>query len=42
VSKEVGEEALSKYMKDYHELGKVISQAYMTGVTVGDAYGEAK
>jgi hypothetical protein len=29
-------------MKDYHELGKVISQAYMTGVTVGDAYGEAK
>jgi hypothetical protein len=42
VSKEAGEEVLSKYMKDYHELGKVISQAYMTGVTVGDAYGEAK
>ena len=41
LSSEIGEQALRTYMKSYHELGKVISQAYMTGVTVGDAYGEA-
>lgn len=42
VSNEIMDDALTKYMKDYHELGKIISQAYMTGITVGDAYGEAK
>lgn len=34
--------ALEKYMKDYRELGSIMSKAYMTGITVQDTYGEAK
>lgn len=34
--------ALEKYMESYHDLGSVISKAYMTGITVQDTYGEAK
>jgi hypothetical protein len=29
-------------MKDYRELGSIMSKAYMTGITVQDTYGEAK
>lgn len=31
-----------KYMEGYNKLGEIISKAYMTGVTVQEAYGEAK
>lgn len=42
VAREKGEEVFGKYLNEYQELGRVISQAYMTGITVTDAYGEAK
>lgn len=34
--------ALEKYMESYHNLGSIMSKAYMTGITVQDTYGEAK
>ena len=33
---------LESYMKDYNKIGSILSKAYMTAVTVGDTYGEAK
>lgn len=33
---------MDKYMKDFTKLGEVMSKAYMTGITVQSAYGEAK
>ena len=33
---------MKDYMKDYQKIGKYISQAYMTGITVADSYNEAK
>ena len=33
---------VEKYMKDYYNMGGVISKAYMTGITVQDMYQEAK
>lgn len=33
---------IKSYMKDFNQIGKHVSQAYMTGITVADAYGEAK
>lgn len=33
---------LENYMKSYNKIGEVLSKAYMTGITVQDAYGEAK
>ena len=33
---------MKDYMKDYQKIGKYISQSYMTGITVADAYNEAK
>ena len=34
--------ALEKYVESYHNLGSIMSKAYMTGITVQDTYGEAK
>ena len=34
--------ALSKDVEAYNKIGEVLSKAYMTGITVQDAYGEAK
>lgn len=33
---------LEDYMKEYNKVGELISKAYMTGITVQSAYGEAK
>lgn len=33
---------LEDYMKQYRELGSIMSKTYMTGITVQDTYGEAK
>lgn len=33
---------LEAYMKSYNQLGSLMSKAYMTGITVQNAYGEAK
>ena len=33
---------VEKYMKDYYNMGGVISKAYMTGITVQDMFQEAK
>lgn len=33
---------LEKYLTSYNEIGEKIARAYMVGITVGDAYGEAK
>lgn len=33
---------LESYMKNYNKLGELMSKAYMTGITVQSAYGEAK
>ena len=33
---------MKDFAKDYQKIGKYISQSYMTGITVADAYGEAK
>lgn len=33
---------LEAYMKSYNKIGELMSKAYMTGVTVQSAYGEAK
>lgn len=33
---------LNQYVKDYQEFGAALSKGYMTAVTVGDTYGEAK
>ena len=33
---------LENYMKGYNKIGEVLSKAYMTSITVQDAYGEAK
>lgn len=33
---------LENYMKSYNKIGEVLSKAYMTSITVQDAYGEAK
>ena len=33
---------LESYMKEYNKLGSLMSKAYMTGITVQNAYGEAK
>jgi hypothetical protein len=33
---------MKDFTKDYQKIGKYISQAYMTGVTVADSYNEAK
>ena len=30
------------YMKDYNNIGRIISQSYMTAITVQDSYGELK
>lgn len=35
-------QALEKYMKDYYNMGGVLSKAYMTLLTVNDIYDEAK
>ena len=32
---------LENYMKDYYNIGGVLSKAYMTMLTVNDIYGEA-
>lgn len=33
---------LDSYIKGYNKIGEILSKAYMTGITVGDTYGEAK
>lgn len=33
---------LENYMKGYNKIGEILSKAYMTSITVQDAYGEAK
>lgn len=33
---------LEEYMKSYNKIGEILSKAYMTSITVRDAYGEAK
>ena len=33
---------LNSFMKGYQKLGEVMSKGYMTAITVGDTYGEAK
>ena len=33
---------LQNYMKSYNNIGSAMSKAYMTAITVGDTYGEAK
>lgn len=33
---------LENYMKGYNKIGELLSKAYMTSITVQDAYGEAK
>lgn len=38
----VGQKAVENFMKDYQHIGSVLSKAYMTAITVGDTYGEAK
>ena len=42
VSQLKAQAALEKYMESYHNLGSIMSKAYMTGITVQDTYGEAK
>lgn len=34
--------ALEAWVKQYNELGGILSKGYMTAITVGDTYGEAK
>ena len=33
---------MDSFIKGYNKLGEIISRGYMTGITVGDTYGEAK
>ena len=33
---------LDSFIKGYNKLGEVLSKGYMTAITVGDTYGEAK
>lgn len=33
---------MDSFMKGYHKIGEILSKGYMTAVTVGDTYGEAK
>ena len=33
---------MDSFVKDFNKLGEVISRGYMTAITVGDTYGEAK
>lgn len=42
LSKIHADNVIKSYMKDFNQIGKHVSQAYMTGITVADAYGEAK
>lgn len=35
-------EKMEKFMESYNKIGETLSQLYMTGITVQDAYGEAK
>lgn len=37
-----GRGKLDNFMKSYYKLGEIISKGYMTAITVGDTYGEAK
>ena len=37
-----GDELMNAYMKQYQNLGKYISQVYMTGIVAAEAYGDAK
>lgn len=42
VSTVEAQQRLANYMDSYNKLGGLISKAYMTGITVQDAYGQAK
>lgn len=41
-SKFTAGQELNKFLETYHHIGSVISKGYMTALTVGDTYGEAK
>lgn len=38
----MGNSDVEKFMKSYQHIGSILSKGYMTAITVGDTYGEAK
>jgi hypothetical protein len=38
----MGRGDVEKFMKSYQHIGEILSKGYMTAITVGDTYGEAK
>lgn len=41
-AKIVGQNEVEDFMKSYYKIGEILSKGYMTAITVGDTYGEAK